>query len=279
MRKLLYNLSLIAAMIIAPLVTQGQMLSEYEFSTGVDASKWITLSSPTYIWSVGSYYDDQASSVYNLGINFPFGGGSYSQFSVSSNGIFKLGSDVVSSGTTAGQFTSSYYSTSLPKICGIARDLGTGTNGYVCYKLTGTAPNRVFVCEFAVAYTYGSSYTADVKWQVQLHEDSSKVVIVYGPTVPGTTPSGFQTGLAETSDDIVILNPSTHQPIYCTGAYSTTYSTWHGANRYYEFVRPTITCNSHCLECNKQQFRLCMDRHYQLYQLACADVCRCNDCV
>ena len=228
------------AMMVVPWVTQAQTLSEYDFSTGTDATKWITLSDYSNVFT--SYTDDGASSVYNLGFTFPFGEGTYSQFSVSSNGIFKLGPGTASAGTTAGQFTSSYYSTSLPKICGAARDMSTGSNGYVHYQLTGTAPSRVFVCEFALSYTYGTSHPGDVKWQVQLHEADGKVVIVYGPTAPATTPSSFQTGLAEVSTDIIIINPSTHQPIYCTGAYSTTYSTWHGANRYYQFARPSYAC-------------------------------------
>ena len=210
----------------------GQTLAEYNFQTGVNASKWITLSSPSVIWN--TYQDDVASGVYNIGFDFPFCREMYRQFSVSSNGVFRLGSAAASATTTAGQFTSSRYNQDLPKICGIARDLGTGSNGGVRYQLTGTAPNRILVCEFAMGRTYGSSYTADVKWQVQLHENGT-VGIVYGPTAPSTTPSSFQTGLASASDDIVILNPSTHQPIYCTGAHATTYSTWHGANRYYEF--------------------------------------------
>ena len=192
MVKHLQKLLLFAAMLVVPWVTQAQTLSEYTFSTGVDTSRWITLSSPSNVFT--SYSDDVASSVYNMGFTFPFGEGTYSQFSVSSNGIFKLGPDAASTGTTAGQFTSSYYTTSLPKICGIARDMSTGSNGYVHYQMTGSAPYRVFVCEFALSYTYGSSYAGDVKWQVQLHEDSSKVVIVYAPTAPTTTPSSFQTG-------------------------------------------------------------------------------------
>ena len=163
----LQKLLLIVAMMFVPWVTQSQQLSDYSFSTGVDTSRWITLSSSAgNVWT--SYTDDAASGPYNIGFSFPFGEGVYSQFSVSSNGIFNLGSGGASTGTTAGQFTSSYYNTSLPKICGIARDMSTGTNGYVHYEMTGTAPNRVFVCEFALTYTYGSSYSADVKWQVQL---------------------------------------------------------------------------------------------------------------
>ena len=232
---------LLIAALCVPWVTQAQELSDYEFRTGVDNSAWITLSNPTTLLGDGTYVDDSpASSITNIGFTFPFGDGSYSQFWVNANGMFSMAPSTTTT-TTAGQFTSSYYTTALPKIIGIARDMSTGSNGYIRYELTGTAPERVLVCEFALSYTYGSSYAGDVKWQIQLHEDSSKVVIVYGPA-PGTVPSSFQSGLGAASDDIVILDPSTHAATYHTGSFATTYSTWHGAYRYYEFVRPIITC-------------------------------------
>ncbi|MBP5327120.1 MAG: fibronectin type III domain-containing protein, partial [Bacteroidales bacterium] len=232
---------LLIVALCVPWVTQAQDLSDYEFRTGVDNSAWITLSNPTTLLGDGTYVDDSpASSITNIGFNFPFGDGSYSQFWVNANGMFSMAPSTTTT-TTAGQFTSSYYSTALPKIIGIARDMSTGSNGYIKYQLMGTAPERVLVCEFALSYTYGSSYAGDVKWQIQLHEDSSKVVIVYGPA-PGTVPSSFQSGLGAASDDIVILDPSTHAATYHTGSFATTYSTWHGAYRYYEFVRPNITC-------------------------------------
>ena len=240
MKKILQKWLLIVAMILVPWVTQGQTLDVYSFSTGVDASKWITLSSPSNVYT--EYSDDAASSVFNIGFTFPFGEGAYSQFSVSSNGTFRLGPTATLGTTQGGMFNASYYNANLPKISGIARDMSTGSDGYVHYQLTGTAPNRVFVCEFALSYTYGNSYPGDVKWQVQLHENSSKVVIVYAPTAPATTPSSFHIGMAETPDNIIIINPSTHDLIYSNGAHTTTYSTWPGANRYYEFVRPVISC-------------------------------------
>ena len=240
MKKFLQKWLLIVAMILVPWVTQGQTLDMYSFSTGVDASKWITLSSPSNVYT--EYSDDVASSVFNIGFTFPFGEGAYSQFSVSSNGTFRLGPTATLGTTQGGMFNASYYNANLPKISGIARDMSTGSDGYVHYQLTGTAPNRVFVCEFALSYTYGNSYPGDVKWQVQLHEDSSKVVIVYAPTAPATTPSSFHIGMAETPDNIIVINPSTHDLIYSNGAHTTTYSTWPGANRYYEFVRPVISC-------------------------------------
>ena len=238
MKKYVSLLMLIAALVV-PWASRAQDLSEYTFETGVDANKWITLSSSA-TQLLGTSQDDAASSITNIGFTFPFGDDSYTRFWVSSNGILSFNS-TTSTTTTAGQFTSSYYNTAQPKICGVAKDLGTCSDGYIKYELTGTAPNRVLVVEFKEGYTYSAS-TADVLWQVQLHEDSSKVVIVYGPTAPATTPSSFQTGLGVSGSDFYTIDPSTHVATHRTTYYATTSSTWHGANRYYQFTRPVITC-------------------------------------
>ena len=50
MKKQLQKLLLLAAMILVPWVTQGQTLDTYSFSNGVDASKWITLSSQSNVF-------------------------------------------------------------------------------------------------------------------------------------------------------------------------------------------------------------------------------------
>ncbi|MBQ0159129.1 MAG: fibronectin type III domain-containing protein, partial [Bacteroidales bacterium] len=240
MLKHLQRMLLLVALML-PFATQAQTLAEdYAFDSGVDASRWATLTSPTNLFP--DYADDAASSVTNIGFSFTFCGETYTQFSTSSNGCFRLGSVATSSSTTGGQFTSSTYSTNLPKISGIARDMGTGTNGGVFYEVQGTAPNRVLVCEFRLSYTYGTSHTPDVKWQVKLFETSNKVEIVYGPT-PSTMPSSWQIGLASTASDIVIINPSTHAATYTTTSWATTYSSpWPGTNRYYEFSPVTVTC-------------------------------------
>ena len=241
MKQVLRFLTL-AALICVPWVTQAQDIADYTFSTGTDANQWITLSgSATELLS--SSKDDNASSITNIGFTFPFGDNSYTQFWVSSNGVFSFSSSTSTSGS-AGQFTSSYLSNAQPKICGVARDLTTGSDGYVKYELTGTAPNRVLVCEFFTtnSYIYGySSTAATCKWQVQLHESDSKVVIIYG-AIPSSSPSSYQIGLSQSTSDIWTVNPSTHEATHATGAVSTTYSVWPGENRYYAFERPVFTC-------------------------------------
>ena len=243
MQKHLQRMLLLIAMLFAVGAANAQtqtLADNYSFVTGVDTARWLALSSPTNLMS--GYHDDDASSVVNFGFDFTFCGVSYHQFSVNSNGNFRLGGTATSSSTQSGMFNSSNYTSNLPKIGGVVRDMGTGSGGGVFWEVQGTAPNRVLVCEFRLGYTYGSSYTPDVKWQIQLEETTNKVTIVYGPQ-PGIMPESWQSGLASTSSDIVLIDPSSHTASYHTGATETTFgSTWHGEGRYYEFAPVTITC-------------------------------------
>ena len=234
-----------AAMTLALMVTcatawaQNPNLAEYEFTTGQDASKWITLSGNA-IQMIGSGEDDANSSKTNIGFDFPFGNGTYSQFWTSSNGILSFNSWQTAS--WALQFSWGGYKLNQPKICGIStREMSTGDNGYVKYELTGTAPNRVLVCEFFL-YDRGGTNTqvaANIKWQVQLHEADAKVVMVYGDTLNTDTDlDSFQIGLSQSESDIWTINPSTHEAIHSTGVVETAYNSWPGVYRYYEFNPP-----------------------------------------
>ena len=219
-----------------PWAAKAQDLADYTYTTGVDATRWITLDNPQGALTSG-YHDDDASNIIAMGtdFSFPFGNGNYTNFWVNSNGMFSF-SSTTSGNTSANMSSASYF----PKICGISKDLGTGNGGYINYQLTGTAPNRVFVCEYAMGYSYGN-YTPDVTWQIQLHEAGSKVVIIYGGT-PSTSPSSYQSGLGQSSSDFWIMNPSDNSVSHKTSSYTTTSSGWHGAYRYYEFNRPVVTC-------------------------------------
>ena len=109
--------------------------------------------------------------------------------------------------------------------------------GYIKSELTGTAPNRILVCEYRLSPTWNGN-TGDVMWQVQLHESGSKVVIVYGAE-PATKPSSYHLGLGQSSTNFWTINPSTHEATAQTSAVSSSYSIWPGENRYYEFTAPT----------------------------------------
>lgn len=221
-------------------LASAQTLNEYQFTTGVDSAQWHTLSpDATAIWF--TYQDDIASSAIDLGFNFTFADSTYQHFSVNSNGVLRLGAEAARSGGSSGMFNTSSCHQNLPKICGITKDMSTGISGGVYYERCGTAPNRMVVVEYRLTPSYSQSVAADVKWQVQLYENGC-IQIVYGSTAPSITPANFQTGIAVSESDIVLLDPSTNTPYYYNTPVSATYSTWHGANRYYRFEQPTESC-------------------------------------
>ena len=238
--KRLFTIMLFAAMLLPWAVQSQAIMPSYTYSTGVDATKWITLDA-TATELFGASKDDFASSVIDFGFNFQFGEDYYHQFSVSTNGLFTLGPVVAGTSNGYAKFSSS---TNFPKIIGVGKDLGTCTGGYIKYQIVGQAPSRTLVVEYKTGHHYTASNIADVNWQVQLHENSNKVIIVYSSTAPATYPDGYQIGLGVSQSDFLLVNPSTHTTTHHTALSSTTNSNtvWPGADRYYEFVAPVISC-------------------------------------
>ena len=111
-----------------PSTAFAQNLADYTFTTGVDQSKWITLSeNATQIVESGK--DDACSSLTDIGFSFTFGDGTYTKFWANANGIFSFNSTPTTN--YSNQFNSSNCTKNQPKICGISRDMSTGTDGYV----------------------------------------------------------------------------------------------------------------------------------------------------
>lgn len=233
MKRNLQFLLLMAAILLPWTMSAQSSLEDYAMRTGTDAAKWYALTSgATTI--IDTYADDISYGVFDLGMTFSFCGADYTQFSVNSNGNFRLGSVATTYASYSSPFNSNNSNSNAPKIVGIGRDLGTGSNGYIKYEVFGAAPNRTFVCEYAMGKTYGSTYAGDVKWQIQLCEDG-QWRIVYG-SVPSSDPTAFQIGACTSSSNVITINPSTHSK--ASGATMSTYSSWPGAYRYYEFYVP-----------------------------------------
>lgn len=74
----------------------AQTLGNYTFSTGIDATKWIPLTTTTNLLTVGSGstthpYDSRRSTVLDIGFTFTFGSEQYTKFSVNSDGNLCFG--------------------------------------------------------------------------------------------------------------------------------------------------------------------------------------------
>ncbi len=124
----------------------------------------------------------------------------YDKVQMSTNGWIEFGTG--QDGTLRGLSTSSQIgniganqngslaSTSRPtKVLGPWwEDLNADGNGKVRYTTIGTAPNRVFVCqwEHMRAYYDANTTTTRVNFQVRIYENDSKILFCYGPVERGT---------------------------------------------------------------------------------------------
>ena len=221
----------------------AQSLEDYNFSTGVDATKWIALTSPTSLITPGAG-DYGVSTVQNIGFTFNFAGTNYTQFSVNSDGNLRFGSTVTGTNYYTTPFSSTNAGYNNPKINFMGCDGYQTDSCYVYKEVVGTAPNRVLVVEFAMSTYNTASRPSLLRWQVQLFEGSNNIQIVYAPTTPPILPNvARQVGICIDASDIWLVNAS-HQATHYTAGQSGTIASgnWPDVNRYYLFTAPVITC-------------------------------------
>ncbi len=245
MRKIVLPLRIVFFIgLLFPVVLQGQMLSDYAYSTGVDNGKWIPLpASATQILASGTG-DYGASAVTNLGFTFLFGEEGYTQFSVNTDGNLRLGGTATGTSDYSLPFSAAYSGSNTPKINFFGCDGYASTNHYVKYLYTVDGNNdSVGVVEFCLG-TYNTTTRNELyKWQVQLYA-GGRIVVVYG-AAPTTGPNAtWQRGMCmDTEDGLVIDMYDVLVPFPSgNGSYMNSGS-WPAAGRYYQFVRPLHTCH------------------------------------
>jgi hypothetical protein len=144
---------------------------------------------------MGSSMEDNASTVADLGFDFWFDGVRYSQFSVSSNGLMRLGT------TTDATATNLLASGTAPdpKISAYWDNIATSATGKVHYKVTGTAPARKLVVEYLnMSIPFNPGQVGGGTWQIWLYESTGKIEFVYGTGIVATT-QGYSVGLGNSS--------------------------------------------------------------------------------
>ncbi len=156
-------------------------------------------SSGTYTALVGATVagtatgDDGLQNV-ALGFNFVFGGVSYTNATISTNGAIKLSNSAVADFATS--WTNNLSNTYGAPIIGPLWDDNNATGGSVVYLATGTAPNRTFSVEWINIHMggVGSTTTPTGTFQLTLTEGSNTVQFVYG-TINAPTASSIGIGL------------------------------------------------------------------------------------
>ena len=243
MKALLRCLALVAALCVG-WATNAQTLGDYTFSTGVDATKWVTVTNTNNLLA-GASADGRASSLQNIGFVFPYANMYYTQFSVNTDGNLRLGSAVTGTGSYSTPFSSSNSNINHPKINFLGCDgYLIDTIHYVYAENTVDASNNnMLVVEFCLGTYNTTTHYQRYKWQVHLY-DNGDIEVVMAPTAPNQAPNvANQKGLCvNPSDGWVIASDNT--ATHFTSGSSTTWASgnWPAPNTYYTFTRPYVSC-------------------------------------
>lgn len=183
---------------------QVSQLSEYSFIAGTGTEYDMSSGSTTLL---GSGTDDGLSGATNIGFSFTLGGSSYTQFKANSNGYMTLGSGATSSGCCGATITGLPGSdgSARPAIVPYSEDLHNGSDGYVSYKLFGSAPSRVLVVHWQTRQYPGSGQATHTTMQARLYESSNKVELWYGESeLTSSDPGGI--GVIASSSNYASVN-------------------------------------------------------------------------
>ncbi|MBR1765869.1 MAG: fibronectin type III domain-containing protein, partial [Bacteroidales bacterium] len=236
--KKFYSLFLLAAMLL-PLKMSAQLLySSYDFTTGVGAEKWITLSDSAQ--SVNISGDDAASSLLNIGFTFRLCGVDHTQWSINTNGRIRLGSTVITNDWNT-PFASAHINKNLPLIAFHGSDQQFYNSNYAKYQVVGDSGSRVLVVEVRSSVRNQQSVTEDI--QVQFAEADQSITLVYGART-GMPNSSYQIGIASSTTDVALVDVAHNTVDFLEGASSTTNAsnTWPELNRWYKFTYNPSAC-------------------------------------
>ena len=219
----------------------------YDFETGVDASRWITLTAPVRVALNG---DDAHSTLMPLGFTMPLGTREFTHWYATTNGYIGLGDATIT--PEHGSYSSPFNSLSGARLAIID---ALGCDGYFdtaigqgCwYQMFADATDTLFVIEYCNG-TYSSGTRSMLyRVQFQLRKSNHGVTIVYGPR-PTTAPSvTYQTGISYNGNsDYVLINTSTHTHTWMSAGSSTSNASgvWPEANRYYSIMYDPSRCQN-----------------------------------
>lgn len=149
--------------------------ANYAFASAVNGSLTDMTSETTQL--IAGNITNGISTLQNIGFDFYYMGIKYTQFGVSSNGVFRFGA--LPNPTSTNNLTST--TNTLANIIAPFWDaLATNSTGGVRYKVAGSAPNRILTVEWFNMEITASSSTANGTFQLRLYETTGKFEFVYG---------------------------------------------------------------------------------------------------
>ena len=160
----------------------------YDYTFTTSSMSYQALTGGTEIWSGHAW--DAEEALINLGFDFSYGGQTYQQVTIHSDGMLSFDAHFERS------------------VVGFGSDLACkAVNGApvskVRHTLSGSAGNRIFKLEYAQAGLYGGSGNDEANFQIWLHEASGVIEFHYGNCVASDPEEAFED---ETGPTIGLLN-------------------------------------------------------------------------
>ena len=238
MKSYIRFLVLVAALSVACAANAQSSLAGYEFAAGEVSGKWITLSNTTNL--LGSTSGDAVrSTVQNIGFSFPFGGNTYTKFSVNSDGNLRLGGTVTGTASYNIPFDSINAGNNGPKINFFGCDGYFNADiHYVRAQTFSYSNNWHLVVEFCLGTFASDTRNEQYKWQVQIYS-TGDIRVVFPSTVPSSGPAvPHQMGLCVDKTDGWIINPD-NSALHFTNGNTIRWNagTWPAANSVYNFYQ------------------------------------------
>ena len=207
----------------------SQSAADYSFST----STGVSAITPSGGWTqiiAASGGDDVVSTVRSIGFNFVYEGTIYTQFSVNSNGLMRLGSTVITT-----DFSNDVdEAANEPKLMPYWDDQSAASDGGVQFGVDGSAPNRICVVDFKLDGGTTGGIT-DNHFQVRLYETSNAIEFLYNS---GANESNFTIGIGGIiNTNYMARNHSTNHTCANSGGLDDI-TTWPGNGRLYTFTPP-----------------------------------------
>jgi hypothetical protein len=153
----------------------AQTITNYTFAAS--SGTFTALTSPTNPTLSGGNVDDGYFNNIPIGFDFWYMGVRYTTVSASTNGWLILGAGI----SDAAYLNNLSGGTSRPVIAPLWDDLDVQVATNVSYKVTGSAPTRVFTIQYLNAQWQYNATGNTISFQVRLYEGTGKVEFIYRP--------------------------------------------------------------------------------------------------
>lgn len=149
---------------------------------------------------ISTAVDNGVSGVTALPFTVNFAGTNYTQFTVSSNGLMRLGGTAITSDAT----NSLAGGTNDPKLAVYWDDLAVSSSGGIGFITTGVSPNRKMIVQFRLNTPKAGTTVSTM--QIWIYETSNIIQFVYG-TIPSNT-TGASVGLSTSNTAYISCSPN-----------------------------------------------------------------------